>query len=229
MLVKWGSIVVDGSGKLGGHVFSKSRGGNTMRTLGRSKNPQTVRQQFIRAQFTKFSQGWGALEEIERESWYKAESLFSRKNRFGDVVFLSGKNLYNSVNVNRAQIGLGVLKIAPREGLTPLNVVISVQIRLGLEEITVQGSFDETRSYVLLGTPKVSQGRRNVKNAVRRFFVTSGTADGFFLDNAPFLYITYVATFGVPEIGDKIFIGAYSISESGQRSPNSVVLATVVA
>jgi len=45
MKIKFGSIVVNGSGKLGGHVYSSNRGGNYVRTLATPSNPQTPAQQ----------------------------------------------------------------------------------------------------------------------------------------------------------------------------------------
>jgi len=41
MKMKFGAIVVDGRGKIGGHVASKNRGGAYLRTKVTPSNPQT--------------------------------------------------------------------------------------------------------------------------------------------------------------------------------------------
>ena len=72
MLIKFGSIVTRGSGKLGGHVFSRNRGGAYIRTNQTPSNPQTAFQQSGRATFTELTQGWSALTQNERDSWNNA-------------------------------------------------------------------------------------------------------------------------------------------------------------
>ena len=228
MLIKWGSIVVDGSGKLGGHIFSKSRGGNTVRTLVRATNPQTTFQQVIRSRFTQLSQGWRDLSESERESWYTAESSFSRTNRFGDVVLLSGKNLYNSLNAQRSIIGLGVIDLAPLPTEIPKNIVKGVRILNGAGQIEILGNFNPSTDYVIVASPGLSQGIRNGNDSLRVIVVSETNAIGNRFDVVTAIYDSYVDKFGVPNVGSKIFVGTYSISVSGQRSPVSTVIATFV-
>ena len=225
MLIKWGSIIVDGSGKLGGHVFSKSRGGNTVRTLARATNPQTIYQQLIRSRFTQLSQGWRNLSESERESWYRAESSFSRINRFGDVVLLSGKNLYNSLNAQRAIIGLGVLNIAPLPSEIPKNVTTRPVINIGTGRIEIEGDYVDGTDYVIIGTKQVSNGTKDAGDRSRIFSVNMAVANGQFIGFANQNYNRYVSVFGVPTSAGKTFIGTYSISTSGQRSPVSIMQA----
>jgi len=228
MLIKWGSIVVDGSGKLGGHVFSKSRGGATVRTLARADNPQTSFQQNIRSRFTELSQGWSLLSESQRESWYRAESSFSRTNRFGDIVFLSGKNLYNSLNAQRAIIGLDNLLIAPiPQGLNK-SFISSAYIRLSENRIFINGRFSSSAQYVIVGTPALSQGTKFVKNSIRILGLGMSNANGDNISTFDKTYSDYVARFQTPIDGQKIFIGVYTINESGQRSSMSTVPARFI-
>ena len=225
MLIKWGSIIVDGSGKLGGHIFSKSRGGNTMRTLARAINPQTTFQQVIRSRFTNLSQNWRDLTESQRESWYAAESSFSRTNRFGDVVLLSGKNLYNSLNAQLAILGRSYKSIAPMPTEIPKNIVSKVTINMSGEFISIEGDFVAFTQYILVGTPSVSQGVRNFNDSIRIISRGASGSGGTDIINGNVLYTNYVKRFGSLNIGRKLFIGTYGISESGQRSPISMVQA----
>ena len=228
MLIKWGSIVVDGSGKLGGHVFSKSRGGNTVRTMARATNPQTSFQQIIRSRFARLSQNWRDLTEVQRESWYNAESSFSRTNRFGDVVLLSGKNLYNSLNAQRNIIGLSALETAPMPVELKKSLVTKVDISIGLGELRIFGEFEASTMYVLVGSPSVSQGKQNVKNKLRIFGLGQTGGGSGQLFGSQSMYGKYVDRFGTPSLGEKIYIGLYFVSNSGQRSTLSNVVANYV-
>jgi len=228
MLIKWGSIIVDGSGKLGGHIFSKSRGGNTIRTLARATNPQTIYQQLIRSRFTQLSQGWRDLTESERESWYQAESSFSRTNRFGDVVLLTGKNLYNSLNAQRGVLGLGVIDLAPMPSDIPENRVTRVEFNSSFTNLAIVGDFEISIDYVIVATKGLSQGVRNFKNEIRIIGIGRSSTNGQSIIVGSDQLNSYVAKFGTPVVGTKIFVGTYSIAISGQRSPVSMIQADFV-
>jgi len=227
MLIKWGSIVVDGSGKLGGHVFSKSRGGATVRTLARANNPQTTDQQIIRSRFTVLSQNWRELTEVQRESWYDAETSYSRTNRFGDVVFLTGKNLYNSINAQRLLIGLPILDLAPLPAVLPGFRLDSILINLSIPNFIIFGNFAIDQTYVVVATQGLSQGVKDTSGRLRIIGVVTNTGGSGQLGSAPVNYDLYVEKFGVPVAGTKVVVGVYSINESGQKSIISRRVATI--
>lgn len=51
MKIKWGMMMTDGRGKLGGQVASKNRAGAYVRTKVTPVNPRTTQQQAIRTLF----------------------------------------------------------------------------------------------------------------------------------------------------------------------------------
>ena len=85
MKIKWGALVVDGSGKLGGHVASKNKGGNYLRTKVTPANPQTAAQSNVRSVFATISSGWSSLTEAQRLSFADKVSEYSKTNIFGDL------------------------------------------------------------------------------------------------------------------------------------------------
>jgi len=58
MKIKFGAIVVAGSGKIGGHVASKNRGGAYLRTKVTPTNPNSPAQAGARALLASLSTGW---------------------------------------------------------------------------------------------------------------------------------------------------------------------------
>jgi len=218
MLIKWGSIVVEGSGKLGGHVYYKGKGDAVIRTLARAKNPQTRSQQTIKSRFTKLTQDWSNLTEVQRQSWNQATSSFSRKNRFGDVVFLTGKNLYNALNAQRLIIGLPILVMAPLPTTIDAAIITQASILLRSEIFIIRGDFAGSTKYVVLATPSLSQGISNFKDKFRIIGVGITDSNGRDITGFSTQYDAYVNVFGVPIKGSKVFIGLYSINSTGQKA-----------
>ena len=227
MLVKWGSIIVKGSGKLGGHVFSSGPSGASVHTLAKARNPQTKYQMEIRSRFTQLTQGWRDLTESQRESWYDAESDFSRTNRFGDVVLLRGKSLYESLNGERLLIDLAIINRAPLPVAIPKNFVREVEFNLSVKALFIRGDYGSADEYIVVGTPRLSQGVQSGKNELRNIGRGTSSSGGGGITGANVQFDNYVDRFGVPSIGEKIIIGSYSINVSGQRSPVSFVQAII--
>ena len=83
MKLKFGALVVDGSGKIGGQVVSSNRGGKYLRTKVTPSNPSTVAQQNARALLSSLSTQWADLTEAQRLSFNSAVSNFATTDIFG--------------------------------------------------------------------------------------------------------------------------------------------------
>jgi hypothetical protein len=223
MLIKWGSIVVKGSGKLGGHVYTTTRTGATVRTNGTVKNPRSQFQKAVRGEFSILTQNWRQLTNVQRQSWRQAEEGFTRTNRFGDVVRLTGKNLYESLNYQRSIIGLVPLDIAPEPIQLGINSITSVEFKIGDATIVIQGRFEAQGQYVVIGTKPISPGVEYVENRTRILGVQPGAVDGNSIGDPADIYQLYANRFGDPRVNDRVFIGSYAINEIGQRTAASVV------
>lgn len=109
MKIKFGSIVTDGSGKLGGHVYSKNRGGNYIRTNKVPSNPRTAAQIQARSRFGQASSGWKELTENQRAAWAEFAVNNPYSDSLGDQRHLSASSAYtrssnNLLNVGKAPI-----------------------------------------------------------------------------------------------------------------------------
>ena len=214
MKIKWGSIVVNGSGKLGGHVYSKNRGGNYVRTLATPSNPQTPFQQAGRAVFSGLTQGWSALSNTQRETWNNAVSNFERTDQFGDVRQLSGKGLYISLNKELLLVGKSQLTVAPTPGpiqfvpdYTPVLSTSAGTVDFGNPAITL------SEGLVYAVTPVLTQGTSFVKNKLR---IMSAQLDG--KDDA-FLHDVIIDRYGPVPVGARMAVKLYYVNDAGQRSP----------
>lgn len=217
MLIKFGSIVVNGRGKLGGHVYSKNRGGAYVRTLQTPSNPRTSFQQSGRAVFTQLTQGWSSLTDSQRNGWNIGTENFTRTDVFGDTRKLSGKGLYISLNKELILVGKQTIDDCPSPGpiVVPSEIDTVVEIASTSIDpvISVEGGAINYDDVVITTTGKVSNGTTFITNKLVVLDAGSSTS------NDVGLYNNYIARFGEPVAGDKIFFGVYTVNDVGQRSP----------
>lgn len=170
-LIKWGMMVVDGRGKLGGHVLTKSRNGASVRTKVTPTNPQTSYQQANRAVFGQLSSSWTSLTDAQRQAWNGAVKEFEKTNIFGDLKAPSGRDLYISLNRNILQANGTAIDVPPmKEGIKPnaINSVDFDDVNSNIEiELNVQPGTNEVAMVYL--TEPMSPGRYNFSGAYRFF------------------------------------------------------------
>ena len=170
-LIKWGMMVVDGRGKLGGHVLTKSRNGASVRTKVTPTNPQTSYQQANRAIFGQLSSNWTSLTEAERKAWNGAVKEFEKTNIFGDLKAPAGRDLYISLNRNILQGGGTEIVVPPtKEGIKP-NAITSLDFDDVAEDITItmQNPIEDNEVVMVYFTAPMSPGRYNFSGAYRFF------------------------------------------------------------
>jgi hypothetical protein len=170
MKAKFGSIVVDGRGKLGGHVYSKNRGGAYVRTKVTPVNPQSTAQLAVRAFFTSLSQGWRSLTSAQREAWNGAVENFQRTDIFGDIKKPSGINLYMRLNQNILNAGGTAIDTPPAPGLTPEIVTFSSapdSTPQTFSLVFAPSPIPADAAYVVECTPSLSPGKSFIKNQYR--------------------------------------------------------------
>lgn len=224
--IKFGMMMTDARGKLGGHVFTKAKSGATIRTKVTPLNPKTSAQSEARSALGANSQAWRTLTETQRLAWNSAAQEISKTNAFGDTYFPSGKNYFTAVNNNLRNIGSQVLVDPP--ALVEMPGLISVEVDLDLlaEQLDIAPNSVGNEVGVVLvcnATSGQSAGRYNFSGKYRKF-------DGFALAGLPSNTVTfdsYVSKFGLPSAGQKVSFEFYLVhATTGQVSPR--VTATVL-
>lgn len=228
MKMKWGALVVDGRGKIGGHVASKNRSSAYLRTKVTPVNPQTGYQLGVRNLFTQLSQAWRGLDQSQRDSWNGAVGDFARTNVFGDPVNPTGFNLFQRLNNNLITIGGAQISVPP----LPSAVGEVVASELSAEDGTVGESLSLTLTAAVpagtavkvFATAPQSAGKSFVKSEYRLIDV---------LDPAEItpvnLLTAYQDKFGsTGQAGQKIFVKTVAVNTTtGQQGTPSEVSAVV--
>jgi hypothetical protein len=199
MKLKFGAIVVDGRGKIGGHVMSKNRAGAYMRTKVSPVNPRTTDQAACRSRLSAISSAWRGLTTGYVPAWNAAVDAWKKTDIFGDLKKPSGFNLHQRLNNNALRCGGSAIT------LPPAPVAIS---SLGSLALTAVGpaTFEVTCGLLTLGTnevleisatPGMSKGISFVKSEYRIIISDAALTAGVYDATAD-----YNAKFGAPGTTD---------------------------
>lgn len=223
--IKFGMMMTDARGKLGGQVFSKNRGGAYVRTKVTPKNAKTARQMAIRSLLSAISQRWSALTAPQRASFNGAVDQFATTDIFGDSRNPSGKTLFTKLNLNLQNANLAPIVLAPVKVETQAVGLGSVTISITAGTIALLDSgLTDGQQTVINATAPQSQGTSFYKGRYRQIFEGLDP-----VSDAAQLYTNYVAKFGVPQLGDNISFEVYCVYANGQRTLTENVKATIVA
>lgn len=226
MKMKWGALVVDGRGKIGGHVASKNRSGSFLRTKVTPTNARTSFQIAARARLSEFSVGWGSLSPAQIAAWNNATEEWSGTNVFGDNVKPTGKNLYTRLNAVLGSIGQSPISSPPSPVAIdePTGFSADLDIGGGPTELNFD-TVDPDLSYQLWATAPHSPGRSFVEGRYRQIAAIPGASvDGYDYES------DYIARFGTPEVGKVVSLMVVPVvTSSGQKGLGAKTRATVVS
>jgi len=223
MKIKFGAIVVAGSGKIGGHVASKNRAGAYLRTKTTPTNPNTPAQAQARSILGSLSTAWGLLTEDQRKTWNDAVASFATTDIFGDIKNPSGINLYVKLNANLEASGQAQLVVAPAKLEIPFFPLTSAVFTISTATLDFN---TEAQNYngefvKMQATPAFSAGISNFKSKLRNIVYNED------ISNSANNYIAYVMKFGEPVAGSKIAVSIAVILPTGQQGTAQTVIATV--
>jgi len=223
--IKFGMMMTDARGKLGGQVFSKNRSGSYIRTKVTPTNPQTAYQTAVRAIFALISAAWSALTAAERATWNGAVGDWSTTDVFGDLKNPSGKNLHQRLNQNLQNVGQAVITSAPAKTTLPEGVATESVFEIGETSLDITGKSVTAGAFVqIFATPQMSAGTTFVKNKLRQIYASA--TDGYSATDA---YAAYVAKFGAPTVGANVYVAFRYVGTNGQTSPLQTIKSSVIA
>jgi len=225
--IKFGAMMVDARGKLGGHVFSKNRGGAYMRTKVTPSNPQSADQVAQRALLAQASQAWKALTEAQRLAWNSSVSAYATTNVFGDIVNPTGATLHTRLNINASLAGGSAITAPP----TPVGVQtpegLSVTATAGtptMELDWTSGAVPAGHAMIIEATNQMSPGIYNANNKFRII----GTLPASTTTGEDILSL-YNDKFGALVAGQKLFVRVKYIRASTGEVSQSILTNVIVA
>ena len=224
MKLKFGAIVTDGRGKIGGHVASKNRAGAYLRTKVTPSNPNTVAQAQARGILASLSQGWGQLTDSQRKGWNEAVKEYGSTDIFGDIKNPSGINLFVKLNSNLVSVGLPQVLDVPAKSEVPAVIVIDASYRIATDNVSISFNSALADGFIALvrATPKLSAGVSFVKSQFRVIGYGNVVDDNLGLVGA------YSAKFGTPSVGANIYVSVQFVLLNGQKTTEQKIKLNIV-
>lgn len=223
--IKFGMMMTDARGKLGGQVFSRNKGGAYVRTKVTPTNPQTPDQQSKRALFGSISQGWSGLTENERQAWRGAVEEWKGTDIFGDLLAPTGKELFQRLNNQAQVVGFDAITYPPTKLELPVEIASSVVFSEGGNTITINGkSISTTARLALFATPPLSEGTKFVKNKLR--LIDNPVSNVYSPTDAADAYFT---KYGQALAGSNVYFGIKYVMPTGQATPLQTIKGSVIA
>lgn len=230
-LIKLTAMVDTISGKLNGTVFSNNKGGQYVRSKSLVSNPNSTLQSSVRSVFGSISSAWQGLTESQRQGWISGAQNFPYINRLGDSKMLTGKALFQKLNLNLSVLGLDMLSDIPaQKGAVGLTYLEPTAQSIGDATLEFEGELagqPNKTALILEATPGLSPG---VSNASNRFRTLATSVDiepisneqiseeTFFTDGAA-AWSALSDKFGAPQAGQKVFIRVRPVNtESGEST-----------
>ena len=224
MKLKFGAIVTDGRGKIGGHVASKNRAGAYLRTKVTPTNPNTVAQVQARNILASISQLWQTLTESQRSGWNDAVKEWGTTDIFGDIKNPSGINLFVKINANLISVGYPQLSDAPSKMEVPSVIISSANYIISADDVSINfnsSDADGVRALVR-ATPTLSSGVSFVKSQFRVIGSEIVVGNNLSVTGA------YGAKFGVPLVGANVYANVQFVLPNGQKTIEQKVKVQVV-
>lgn len=141
--VKFGAVISDTRGSVGGVTFSKARSGAVIRASSKPTLKQTAFTQVIRSNLSNLAKRWFAtLIQSQRTGWINLANVNPVVDVFGNTHILTGQQFYVRVNQLRSSAGLAYIDDAPAD-----------QSVVALLSLTITATAPATLSLAFTGTP----------------------------------------------------------------------------
>jgi hypothetical protein len=202
------------SGSAADTTWSRNRWGQYTRRRASPVNPDSSFQGVVRARMSTNAAAWRALTAAQRAGWASLGAQMSRTDSIGQAYTLNGFAAYCSVNNNKAAAGDALVSDAP--ALVTPTALASATITLTAAAFSI--AYTPTplgageRAFIFV-SPQTSAGRA-FGGDLRLLAVTAAAAAS--PHNA---LAAYTARFGVPVVGNRVFITLHVYKGGFQSGP----------
>jgi len=194
--VKFGSLLTNMSGKLGGQVYSHNAAGAYLRNIGTIAVAPSASMIASQNAFASVVAAWKTLSDVQRDAWNAAVCNFVKLNVFSDTYTPNGFNLFCSINRTRLNINQ-VLLLFPPAPVMPAQVqgfaVYDFFSSGGFAAVEASGIVDPASTLIIEATPPISPTVNNYKVLLTKITVLYGSSP-MPTEIAP----AYIAKYGTP-------------------------------
>ena len=205
------------SGSIARETYLIGRNGQAVRSRVTPINPRTISQTAARTNLATASENWRTLTENQRSAWNAAAAAEMSKPRLGMSGRLSGQQLFTKINTVLATFGQDAVTAPPAHpqfpALAPQNLVITNTSGVITLKLTCPADPGQNTA-VRASMPQSAGVERPPRVALLGTCPTpaSGAAD---------ITSLYVAKYGVPAVGKKLFVSCNQFIDGYESLPTT--------
>jgi len=178
-IMRPGPLAGQVSGRVGGVVFSRNRGGDYVRNGPSPTNPQTEYQVAVRNALAAASSAWDDLTDDQRMAWRSWANDNPVRNRIGESIRLQGNAAFVALNSRLVQTGSAVVDTPPLVSAPDPLLTVTGSFDIGAGDFQLAYTATPLAAGMKLwvvGCLVTSAGINNVKNRLRHFFTSAAAA-----------------------------------------------------
>lgn len=159
-IAKFGAVVTDIRGKIGGHVFQGNGFTTSMRTGYSGKGGLNARNNIFDSMNADIAVLWNGLSSAVKDQWQVLAQQYPIQDNFGNQNFLTGRNLHRRNYTAFFSSGqTGTIDPSVAIGDLPSSNLEHVQFDFSNSEIDVQFAFDRfSQAIIVYGQPVLKFG-----------------------------------------------------------------------
>ena len=180
-VIKFGSIVTDGRGSLGGSTIQSDRSGHIWRNKPLPLKSRSQAQSLIRSYNKAMQAGWRALSELQKKIWNDYPKINHIFNKSGEKHPLSGHSLWMKYQFSYLDAGFALQTNVSKAAVGPFG-----------PELITNGGFDDTTDWAVSPQWNILGGTANYldtgTNPIRQYLIIptgSPIRVKFDISNAP--------------------------------------------
>lgn len=189
------------SGSVAGVTSSRNRFGQYRRTRAIPVNPNSTFQGTVRNRLSTQAQAWRSLTAAQRQGWNDLANGITRTNSLGSSYNMTGFMCFCSCNANLVAAGAAALSAAPAVTAPVGLLTATITLTAAAFSIAYTATPLAAGTYLFIYTSLQRSAGRAFENDFRLCAVTAAAAA-----SPHNLLAAYTARFGVPVVGNRIFI-----------------------
>ena len=211
------------SGSIAGTTSSHNRGGQYTRNRRTPVNPVgTGRRATVRSNFSTASKGYAALTFAQQQAWASYALNYPVIDALGQSIKLTGHQMYVAVNAQLLNVGAAVSVVPPvSNAVTPVVETAATMTHLGVMTITL-GAGGAATDFICLAFSKPRSGGTGYNGVFWQQLVVPANSAGAATYGA-----AYVAQFGLPAVGQRIFYRFTPMNQYGVAGTPVIAFITV--
>jgi len=212
--IQVGSLVGEVRRKVGNLIYSRNQGGAYTKAYAVPTNPNTTFQQDARFRFFTVQNLWGSITEAQRQAWIAAAPDWPIMDNIGNMIVLSGYDLFMRLNLNLSIIGAATIDTpVPQQPIPALTEFgFNADLLNGIMNVVTDvTAIPADHTLVIALTAAMPATQNYIKDKLRVMYQFNPGEN----PNADNIVFVYLARFGqVPVTGEKVGCRGYYINNN---------------